>query len=97
MDEEEKELYNFQEHYKIGQKIYYVRVMENLGINEITEGKLRTVEPDFMVMSEAKTQRATYIGRSMSHLVFKNRNDALDESHKHKVKKVNYTTVLEDD
>ena len=35
---------DFKEHYKVGDIVYYLRVMENLGVNEIVEGTVRTIQ-----------------------------------------------------
>ena len=85
MDDKE---FDFKKLYKKGDVIYYLRIIVNLGINEIIESKLRTVENDYMVASGAKDKQAIYIGRVAKDFVFTDRKLALKESKKHHVRKV---------
>ena len=81
--------FDFREHYKIGDIIYYLRVMPDLGVNEIIEGKIRTLELDYIVIARTdSSKQALYINRNSRNLIYKDKKSAQKESKKYAVKKV---------
>jgi hypothetical protein len=87
MDEE----YSFTDEYRVGDIIYYLRVMPNLGVNEIIECMLRTVESDYMVgVSSDPSKQVIMMNRSANRLIFK-------ESKKYHVRKVTRQIEFEEE
>lgn len=81
--------FDFREHYKIGDVIYYLRVMPDLGVNEVLTGKIRTIYPDSIVAArEDNSKQAIYINLSAKDFIFRDKKSALKESKKYTVKKV---------
>jgi len=75
--------FDFREHYKIGDIIYYLRVMPDLGVNEVLTGKIRTIYPDSIVASrEDNSKQAIYIDSKAKNFIFKDKKLALKESKK---------------
>ena len=74
-----------------GDILYYARIIPNVGIYEILELKIRTVEETYFVGTEKFTKQAFLFGYSaLERTVFVNREDALDlvvgaEEHRKKV------------
>lgn len=90
-----EEEYSFKDEYKKGDIIYYLRVMVNLGVNEVVESTVRTIEDDYMVASNGTTNQAIYISKSAKNLVFKDKKQAVKESKKFHVRKVTKDTSEE--
>lgn len=84
MDEE----YDFRENYRVGDIVYYLRVMENLGVNEIVEGTVRTIQSDYMVVACKTTMPTLYVNKKSKDLIYIDRKLAIKESKKYTVKKV---------
>ena len=83
-----------------GQVLYYARIMPTVGLYEILELKIRTVEDDYFVGTEKNTKRAYLFGYStIGKYVFKDRKQALDlvkEAEKNK-KEINNEVYYEED
>ena len=83
-----------------GQVLYYARIMPTVGLYEILELKIRTVEDDYFVGTEKNTKHAYLFGYStINKYVFKDRKLALNlvkESEKNK-KEVSEETYYEED
>lgn len=82
-----------------GTRLYYSRIMPNVGIYEIIDLKVRTVGEDWFSATEEKTKHAFIFNeKDFERTVFLNRNDALalvKESEKHG-KKVSSETYYEE-
>lgn len=72
-----------------GQIVYYARIMPTVGIYEILELKIRTVEDTFFVGTEKSTKHAYLFGYyCLDKQVFKDRKKALNlvkEAEKNKI------------
>lgn len=84
-----------------GDKVYYARIMPNLGLYEVCELKIRTVEDDYYVGLEEKTKRAHLFSYKSfdKGTVFKDRKECLakvKEAEKHKKKDVSQETYYEE-
>ena len=76
--EKKKERYpgfDFNNFYEEGQKIFYIRVLERLGIKDLLELKIRTVYPDMIVACEKKGF-ARCIGPETQDMIFLDRHSA---------------------
>jgi hypothetical protein len=91
----EDDEYDFKKIYNKGDVIHYLRVMPNLGINEIVECKLRTIEHEYMVATIEKTKQTIYINYGSINFAFNDRKLAAIESKKYHVRKV--TKEINDD
>lgn len=77
--------FDFNNFYEKGQKIFYIRVIEKLGIKEFLELKIRTIYPKMMVACEEK--KATQcIGPDTKDMIFTDRFTALEVFNSIKVK-----------
>lgn len=84
-----------------GDKVYYARIMPNLGLYEVCELKIRTVEDDYYVGLEEKTKRAHLFSYKSfdKGTVFKDRKECLakvKEAEKHKKKDVSQERYYEE-
>jgi hypothetical protein len=87
--EAEEELeFSFIDHYALGQIIYYLRVIPNLGIKEVIEAKIRTLYKTAMVACIEATKQAIYIGYGAKDFVFTDHKSAIKESHKYRVREL---------
>jgi len=79
-----------------GQIVYYARIVENVGIYEILELRLRTVEETYFVGTEKITKHAYLFGmNSLGESIFFDRQQALKivkeaEKNKKEVSKETY-------
>lgn len=86
---------------KKGDKVYYARIMPNLGLYEVCELTIRTVEDNYFVGLENISKRAhlfTYKSFDKD-IIFKNRKECLakvKESEKCKKKNVSGETYYEE-
>ena len=82
-----------------GQILFYARVIEPVGIYEVLELKIRTVEDTYFVGTEKTTKHAYLFGNSaLNKLVFKDRKKALNivkEAEKNK-KEISSETYYEE-
>ena len=82
-----------------GQVVYYARIIESVGIYEVLELKIRTVEDTYFVGTEKSTKHAYLFGFSyLNKLIFTDRKEALKlvkEAEKNK-KVVSEETYYED-
>ena len=81
---------------KKGQIVYYARIVETVGIYEILELRLRTVEETYFVGTEKNTKHAYLFGtNSLGEIIFFDRQQALKtvkeaEKNKKEVSKETY-------
>ena len=62
-----------------GQKVYYARIFESVGMFEVIDLKIRTVEDTWFVGTEQRTKQAFLLGmNSINKTVFFDRQQALD-------------------
>jgi len=88
--------YDFTDHYTKGDTVYYLRVMEKQGINDVIEGVIRTIMPDYICIVDLSTKQALIVNSKSKHLLYDTRTDAVIESKKYHA--VKYKPVkLEDD
>lgn len=75
-----------------GQEIYYARIMQNVGLYEILDLKIRTLTPAYFVGIDKDTQQAFLFSyKSLDKRVFTDRHEALmtvREAEESKTKKV---------
>lgn len=69
--------FDFNNYYAKGQKIFYLRIHESLGIKEIVELKIRTVYPKTIIGFREKGH-ALCIGPETSDMIFNQRKDAVN-------------------
>jgi hypothetical protein len=63
----------------IGQTVYYARIMPTVGLYEILEIKIRTVDDTYFAGTEKRSKHAYLFGHSsIGKYVFKDRKQALD-------------------
>lgn len=67
--------FDFNNYYEKGQKIFYIRIIEKLGIKEFLELKIRTVFPKMIVACEEK-KSTVCIGPDRKDLIFTDRRSA---------------------
>ena len=61
-----------------GQKVYYARILEPVGIFEVIEIKLRTIEDTWFVGTENRSKQAYMFSKNMlNKTIFFNRDEAL--------------------
>lgn len=68
--------FNFNDYYEKGQKIFYIRIHEKLGVKELLELKLRTIYPK-MLVGVIEKSHAVCIGPETKDRIFMKRNDAV--------------------
>lgn len=69
--------FDFNDYYEKGQKIFYIRLIEKLGIKEFLELKIRTIYPKMIIACEEK--RHTHcIGPYAKDLIFTDRNVGIE-------------------
>lgn len=84
--------FDFNNYYKKGQKIYYVRVCERLGIKELMELKIRTIYPKMIVACEDK--KATQcIGPDTQDMIYTDRYSAVEAYNNIKITAYKDTSV----
>ena len=67
--------------YKIGNTIYYARIMPILGIYDVYELKIRTIEDTYFVGTDKRDKRAFLLPYSaIGEYVFIDRKDAVDKA-----------------
>lgn len=81
-------MFDFTTLYELGETVYYLRLLPNLGINEVIEGKIRTLERDYLVIACTDTKQSLLLGGSTSDYIFRDKKLAKKESKKHHVRKV---------
>jgi hypothetical protein len=83
-----------------GQKVYYTRIFESVGVFEVIDLKIRTVEDTWFVGTEERTKQAYMLGiGSINKTVFFTRQQALDivlEAQAHSKKKVSNEKYYEE-
>ena len=66
--------------YKIGNTIYYARIMPTLGIYDVCELKIRTVADTFFVGTDKRDKRAYLFSyNAVGKCIFSNRKDAVEK------------------
>lgn len=81
-DEKEEKLeqypgFDFNDYYEKGQKIFYIRLIEKLGIKEFMELKIRTIYPKMIIACEEKSCTQC-IGPYAKDLIFTDRKTAVE-------------------
>ena len=82
--------------YKIGNTIYYARIMPTLGIYDVCELKIRTITDTYFVGTDKRDKRAYLFSyNAVGKCVFSNRKDAVEkvitaEENRPKVSKETY-------
>ena len=67
--------------YKIGNTIYYARIMPNLGIFDVYELKIRTVADTYFVGTDKRDKRAYLFSyNAVENCIFSNRKDAVEKA-----------------
>ena len=67
--------------YKIGNTIYYARIMPTLGIYDVCELKIRTVSDTYFVGTDKRDKRAYLFSyNAVGKCIFSNRKDAVDKT-----------------
>ena len=66
--------------YKIGNTIYYARIMPTLGIYDVCELKIRTVADTYFVGTDKRDKRAYLFSyNAVGKCIFSNRKDAVEK------------------
>ena len=66
--------------YKIGNTIYYARIMPTLGIYDVCELKIRTVTDTYFVGMDKRDKRAYLFSyNAVGKCIFSNRKDAVEK------------------
>ena len=66
--------------YKIGNTIYYARIMPTLGIYDVCELKIRTVTDTYFVGMDKRDKRAYLFSyNAVGKYIFSNRKDAVEK------------------
>ena len=67
--------------YKIGNTIYYARIMPTLGIYDVCELKIRTVADTYFVGTDKRDKRAYLFSyNAVEECIFLNRKDAVEKA-----------------
>ena len=67
--------------YKIGNTIYYARIMPTLGIYDVCELKIRTITDAYFVGMDKRDKRAYLFSyNAVGKCIFSNRKDAVDKT-----------------
>lgn len=82
--------YSFIEHFNVKETVYYVRVLERLGIKELQEMRIRTLYDDLLI-GVLESKQAMCVFKTTAPLVFKDRKEALKAYNAIKVPKVTFT------
>ncbi len=69
--------FDFNDYYEKGQKIFYIRLIEKLGIKELLELKIRTIYPKMIIACEEKSCTQC-IGPYAKDLIFTDRQTAVE-------------------
>ena len=66
--------------YKIGNTIYYARIMPTLGIYDVCELKIRTIADTYFVGTDKRDKRAYLFSyNAVGKCIFSNRKDAVEK------------------
>ena len=66
--------------YKIGNTIYYARIMPTLGIYDVCELKIRTIADAYFVGTDKRDKRAYLFSyNAIGKCIFSNRKDAVEK------------------
>ena len=66
--------------YKIGDIVYYARIMPTLGIYDVCELKIRTVADTYFVGTDKRDKRAYLFSyNAVGKCIFSNRKDAVEK------------------
>ena len=66
--------------YKIGNTIYYARIMPTLGIYDVCELKIRTITDTYFVGMDKRDKRAYLFSyNAVGKYIFSNRKDAVEK------------------
>ena len=66
--------------YKIGDIVYYARIMPTLGIYDVCELKIRTVTDTYFVGTDKRDKRAYLFSyNALGKCIFSNRKDAVEK------------------
>lgn len=77
--------FDFNNYYEKGQKIFYIRLIEKLGIKEFLELKIRTIYPKMIIACEEK--KSTHcIGPDTQDMIFTDRYSAVEAYNNIKIK-----------
>lgn len=82
--------YSFVEHFNVKETVYYVRILEKLGIKELQEIRIRTLYDDVLI-GVLQSKQAICVFKTTAPLVFKDRSEALKAYNTIKVPKVTFT------
>ena len=67
--------------YKIGNTIYYARIIPTLGIYDVCELKIRTITDTYFVGTDKRDKRAYLFSyNAVGKCIFSNRKDAVDKA-----------------
>ena len=67
--------------HKIGDIVYYARIMPTLGIYDVCELKIRTVSDTYFVGTDKRDKRAYLFSyNAVGKCIFSNRKDAVDKT-----------------
>ena len=67
--------------YKIGDIVYYARIMPTLGIYDVCELKIRTVTDTYFVGMDKRDKRAYLFSyNTVGKCIFSNRKDAVEKA-----------------
>ena len=67
--------------YKIGDIVYYARIMPTLGIYDVCELKIRTVTDTYFVGTDKRDKRAYLFSyNAVGKCIFSNRKDAVEKA-----------------
>ena len=67
--------------HKIGDVVYYARIMPTLGIYDVCELKIRTVTDTYFVGTDKRDKRAYLFSyNAVGKYIFSNRKDAVDKA-----------------
>ena len=67
--------------HKIGDIVYYARIMPTLGIYDVCELKIRTITDTYFVGTDKRDKRAYLFSyNAVGKCIFSNRKDAVDKA-----------------